>query len=188
MYMIIFALTIRGYFWPSANVPGLIAVTTLVFTVINFRGIPEALKLITVASEEIVNPGKTIPRAILITLGVGIAIYVLVVFVMMGAVNYRFGSTDIVKSAASLSDFGYLMGVGAVNYAVIALHKKMSTLRRPFKVAPFPYVSILGVLSCWLFVPALEAGSSLLGGLLTLLGGIIYLMRRANRAELRQLN
>ena len=46
-------------------------------------------ELITVASEEIINPGKTIPRAILITLGVGIIIYVFVVFVMMGAVNYK---------------------------------------------------------------------------------------------------
>jgi amino acid transporter/K+/H+ antiporter YhaU regulatory subunit KhtT len=45
--------------------------------------------LITVAAEEIIEPAKTIPRAILITLGVGIAIYVLVLWVMMGAVSYE---------------------------------------------------------------------------------------------------
>jgi amino acid transporter len=121
MYAIIFALTIRSYFLPEANIPVIIAVTTLVFTGINFKGMSEALKLITamnlvelavligiavlglssvkapnlkpfapmglapflpsmaliyisyvgfelitVASEEIINPGKTIPRAILI--------------------------------------------------------------------------------------------------------------------------
>jgi Trk K+ transport system NAD-binding subunit len=229
-------------------------------------------ELITVASEEIINPGKTIPKAILITLVVGIVIYVFVVFVMMGAVNYKelaksdvpfiftaqtilgewgkwvavlatimaslsafsvtlgasarvlyalgrdghfpwafaklhhkfrtpylalfvcaviviiFGSTGIVKFAASMSDFGYLMGLGIVNYAVIALHKKMPNLRRPFKVKFFPYIPILGILSCWLFVPALELRSFLLGGLLTVVGGVIYWLRPANRAELRNLN
>ncbi|WP_119842110.1 amino acid permease [Salinibacter ruber] len=45
--------------------------------------------LITVAAEEIIDPAKTIPRAILITLGVGIAIYVLILWVMMGAVSYK---------------------------------------------------------------------------------------------------
>jgi amino acid transporter/Trk K+ transport system NAD-binding subunit len=327
MYAIIFAVTIRGYFWPGANIPLLIGITTLVFTAINFKGMSEALKLITimnlvelailisvailgissvkapnlqplapmglapffpsmaliyisfvgfelitVASEEIKNPGKTIPRAILITLFVGIAIYVFVVFVMMGAVNYKdlaqndvpfiftaekilgtwgrwvavlatimaslsafsvtlgasarvlfalgrdghfpltfaklhpkfrtpyialfacaaivivFGSSGIVKFAASMSDFGYLMGLGFVNFAVIALHKKMPNLRRPFKVILYPYIPIVGILSCWLFVPALEARSFLLGGLLTLIGGIIYWFRPVNRAEFKNLN
>ena len=327
LYVIIFALTIRGYFWPEANIPLIIAVTTLVFTLINFRGMSEALKLITimnlvelaillavaalgfssvkapnlkplapmglapffpsmaliyisyvgfelitVASEEIINPGKTIPRAILITLGAGIAIYVFVVFVMMGTTHYKelagndvpfiftaerilgtwgrwvavlatimaslsafsvtlgasarvlfalgrdghfpwafarlhprfrtpyialfvcsgmvfiFGSTGVVKFAASLSDFGYLMGLGIVNYAVIALHKKMPNLRRPFKVILFPYIPVLGILSCWLFVPALETRSFLLGGLLTVIGSAIYLYRPANRAELGNLS
>jgi amino acid transporter len=44
--------------------------------------------LITVAAEEIIAPGKTIPRAIMITLLVGLVTYILVVLVMMGAVNY----------------------------------------------------------------------------------------------------
>lgn len=327
LYAIIFALTIRGYFWPGASIPAIIAGTTIVFTLINFRGMSEALKLITVmnlieiviligvailglskvkapnlvplapmglkpfipgmaliyisyvgfelitvASEEIINPGKNIPRAILITLGVGIIIYVFVVFVMMGAVNYKdlaendvpfiftaerilgpwgrwvavlatimaslsafsvtlgasarvlfalgrdehfpkafarlhpkfrtpyislfvcaaiviiFGSTGVVKFAASLSDFGYLMGLGIVNYAVIALHKKMPNLRRPFRVRLYPYIPILGILSCWLFVPALEKRSFLLGGLLTFIGGAIYLSKSANRSELFKLD
>lgn len=324
MYAIIFALTIRGYFLPEANISVIVILTTLVFTAINFRGMSEALKLITimnlvelailvvvailgissvkapnleplapmglgpfipsmaliyisyvgfelitVASEEIINPGKNIPRAILITLVSGVIIYVFVVFVMMGAVNYKdlasndvpfiytaeailgkwgrwvavlatimaslsafsvtlgasarvlyalgrdghfpfafarlhpkfrtpyialfvcaaiviiFGSTGIVKFAASMSDFGYLMGLGIVNYAVIALHNKMPNLRRPFKVAFFPYIPILGILSCWLFVPALEKRSFLLGGLLTLIGGVIFYSQPLNRAEFR---
>jgi len=323
MYAIIFALTIREYFLPGVNIPLIIGITTLVFTAINFRGMSEALKiitvmnlvelaillgiailgissvrapnlkplapmglapffpsmaliyisyvgfeLITVASEEIINPGKTIPMAILITLFAGIAIYVFVVFVMMGTVNHEelaqvnvpfiftaerilgswgrwfavlatimaslsafsvtlgasarvlfalgrdghfplafaklhprfrtpyialiicastviiFGSTGIVRFAASMSDFGYLMGLGFVNFAVIALHKKMPNLRRPFKVILYPYIPILGILSCWLFVPALEARSFVLGGILTLIGGVIYWFQPANRAEL----
>jgi amino acid transporter len=143
MYALIFALTIRTYFWPGGSIVLLTLLTTLVFTAVNLWGMSEAVKvitvmnlvelavlvgvavlgaahveitnlqplapmgyapflpamaliyisyvgfeLITVAAEEIVNPGKVIPRAILITLGVGTMIYVFVVWVMMGSVHY----------------------------------------------------------------------------------------------------
>ncbi len=288
LYAIIFALTVRAYFWPSGSLALITLVTTIVFTAINFRGMSEALKiitvmnlielailigvaslgvphieapnltplapmgwsgfvpgmaliyisyvgfdLITVASEEIINPGKTIPRAILITLFVGIFIYVFVVWVMMGTVPYTelaesdvpfiftaerlfgpwgrwagivatimaslsafsvtlgasarvlyalgrdghfprffarlhkvhrtphialiicgvvvfaFSAAGVVRFAASVSDFGFLMGIGIVNYAVVSLHKRMPNLRRPFRVMLFPVVPIVGVISCW---------------------------------------
>ena len=120
MYVVIFALTIRAYFWPEANVALIALVATGVFAAVNLRGMSEALMiiavmnlielavligiaiigafqieapnlepfaplgfggfasgmalvyisyvgfdLITVAAEEIIAPGKTIPRAIL---------------------------------------------------------------------------------------------------------------------------
>ena len=326
MYALIFAVTIRGYFWPEASIPVLAFGTTLVFTAINIWGMSEAIKiitvmnlielavllgvaalgighvsapnleplaplgygqfvpamaliyisyvgfeLITVASEEIIAPGKTIPRAILITLAVATLIYVFVVWVMMGSIHHTelaesdvpfifladrlfggwgrwaaitatvmaslsafsvtlgasarvlyalgrdahfpatfarlhrrfqtphialgvcalvvilFASSGIVKFVASVSDFGYLLGLGIVNYAVIALRERMPNLRRPFSVILFPVVPILGMLSCWLFVPALEPRAFLLGGGLTALGVTIYLARPANRAELAAL-
>lgn len=326
LYAVIFALTVKTYFWPGANIALLALATTLVFTATNLRGMSEAIKvitvmnlielviligvavlgamkveasnlvplapygiepfmpamaliyisyvgfeLITVASEEIINPGKTIPRAIMITLGVGTAIYVFIVWVMMGTVHhttlsesqvpfifvadtlfgpwgrwagiiatimaslsafsvtlgasarvlyalgrdghvpqvlaklhrtYRtphislficaglvivFSASGVVKFVASLSDFGYLMGLGIVNYAVISLHQRMPNLRRPFKVMLYPVVPILGVITTWMFVPALELRSFLLGGLLTLIGGGVYMLTPANRAELRRM-
>ncbi len=321
MYALIFALAIRAYFWPEVSIPLLVVLTTLVFGALNFRGMSEAIKvitvmnlvelavliafaalgafridppnleplapmglapflpamaliyisyvgfeLITVAAEEIIAPGKTIPRAILITLAFGTVIYVVVVWVMMGTVHHSelahsdvpfifaaerlwggwgrwaaitatimaslsafsvtlgasarvlyalgrdghfpytfarlhrrfqtphiallvctvavivFGSSGIVRFVASVADFGYLMGLGIVNYAVIALHRRMPSLRRPFKVLLYPWVPILGVLSCWVFVPALETRSILLGGGLTLAGSALYLSRSSNRA------
>jgi amino acid transporter/Trk K+ transport system NAD-binding subunit len=326
LYAVIFALTVRSYFLPEASISLLAILTTLVFTAVNFRGMSEAIKvitvmnlvelavlvgvavlgmshikpvnleplapiglgpflpamaliyisyvgfeLITVAAEEIINPAKTIPRAILITLGIGTAIYVLVVWVMMGTVHYSelgksdipfifvaerlfgpwgrwagitatimaslsafsvtlgasarvlyalardkhfpgffarlhhryrtphialfvcaliviiFSASGIVKFVASLSDFGYLMGLGIVNYAMISLQKRMPNLRRQFKVFLFPVVPILGVLSCWFFVPALELRSFILGGVLTLVGGAIYLLKPLNRSEIGKL-
>ena len=326
MYALIFALTIQEYFWPSVQVIPVILATTLFFGLINFRGMSESIKiitvmnllelavlvgiailgaahikpanltpiaphgfgpfvpsmsliyisyvgfeLITVASEEIINPGKTIPRSILITLMAGIFIYIGVVTVMMGTVHYTelaeskvpfifvsnflfgdwgrwaavtatimaslsafsvtlgasarvlyalgrdghfpvflaklhrkhrtphvallicalvvaaFGSSGIVRFVASISDFGYLMGLGFVNYAVIALHKKMPNLRRPFQVIMYPWVPILGMISCWIFVPFLEFRSFVLGGLLTVIGSGMYLMRPANRAQLHEI-
>ncbi len=323
MYVIIFAVTVRAYFWPEVSLPLLVLLTTLVFAAVNLRGMSEAIKiitvmnlvelailiavagfgagqveaanlapvaplgwgpflpsmaliyvsyvgfeLITVAAEEIVDPGRTIPRAILITLGVGVVIYVCVVWVMMGVtgsgelaasevpfiltaervfgeggrwagivasimaslsafsvtlgasarvlyalgrdghfppllarlhsrfrtphvalavcavVVVAFASSGVVRFAASMSDFGYLMGLGIVNFAVISLHQRMPNLRRPFRVALYPWVPILGVLSCWLFVPALELRSFVLGGLLTVAGGAVYLLKPANRSAL----
>jgi amino acid transporter/K+/H+ antiporter YhaU regulatory subunit KhtT len=224
-------------------------------------------ELISNAAEEIIQPSKNIPRAILITLGVSTAIYVFVVSVMMGTVNYTelaqsdipfiftaerlfgawgtwagiiatimaslsafsvtlgasarilyalgrdkhfpyifaklhpkfqtphvalficaliviiFSSSGIVKFVASLSDFGYLMGLGIINYAVIPLHKKMPNLRRPFQTLFFPWIPILGVVTTWMFVPALELRSFVLGGILTLVGSAIYLFNSDNRAE-----
>ncbi|MGD8414896.1 MAG: amino acid permease [Candidatus Latescibacterota bacterium] len=228
-------------------------------------------ELITVASEEIINPGKNIPRAILITLLVGTGIYVFVVGVMMGVVHhtelgrsevpfihvadvlfgswgrwagivatimaslsafsvtlgasarvlyalgrdghvprilatlhsrYRtphislflcaalvvvFSASGIVRFVASLSDFGYLMGLGIVNYAVISLHQRMPNLRRPYKVILYPVVPVLGIITTWMFVPALELRSFLLGGLLTVIGAGIYLLSPSNRAELSKI-
>ncbi len=225
-------------------------------------------ELITVASEEIIDPGRNIPRSILITLGVATVIYVGVVLVMMGVTprhelagsdvpfilsssqlfggwgrwaavtatimaslsafavslgasarvlyalgrdghlpralsrlhrRYQtphvalalcavlvaaFGSTGIVKFVASLSDFGYLMGIGVVNLSVVALHRKMPNLIRPFQPGFYPWLPVLGAVSCWVFVPALEARSFVLGGGLTVLGIGTYLVRRSNRIEL----
>jgi len=228
-------------------------------------------ELISNASEEIIEPSKTVPRAILITLGVSTAIYVFVVGVMMGTANYTelaqtdipfiftadrlfgawgrwagiiatvmaslsafsvtlgasarilyalgrdkhfpsffarlhskfqtphialficaliviiFSSSGIVKFVASISNFGYLMGLGIINYAVIPLRKKMPNLRRPFQTWYFPLIPILGIITTWMFVPALERRSFILGGILTLVGTGIYLFRPENRAEVFKL-
>ncbi|NBC65956.1 MAG: amino acid permease, partial [Bacteroidetes bacterium] len=322
LYAVIFALTIKAYFFPEISVFLVVLATTAIFTVSNLFGQAEALKfitimniielivllgvgilgafqvepanlepfapmglgpliptmgliyisyvgfdLITVAAEEIVDPSKTIPRAIFITLGTGIAIYVLLLWVMMGVVNYSelaetstpfifvadhlfgvwgrwagilatimaslsafsvtlgasarvlfalgrdghfpsvfsrlhekyktphislfvcaglvvvLGASGVVRLLASASSFGYLIAIGIVNYTVIALHERMPNLRKPFKVILYPVVPILGIISCWFFVPTLDSQSILLGVALTAVGGILYLFQPQNRAE-----
>ena len=227
--------------------------------------------LITVAAEEIIDPARTIPRAILITLGVGVVVYVLVIWVMMGVVNHEdLAQTDtpfvyvadqlfgawgrwagivatvmaslsafsvtlgassrvlfalgrdghfpgafarlhptyrtphvalfvcaglvvalsglgVVRFLASVSSFGFLLAIGIVNYSLIALHRRMPNLRRPFKVMFFPLTPVMGVIACWFFIPTLEARSLLLGSGLTATGVGIYLLQPANRDELRGL-
>lgn len=227
--------------------------------------------LITVAAEEIVEPAKTIPRAILITLFLGIAIYVLVLWVMMGVVDYSelaetstpfifvadhlFGTwgrwagiiatimaslsafsvtlgassrvlfalgrdghfpeafsklhkkhrtphvsllvcaglvvllsaLGIVRFLASVSSFGYLVAIGIVNLSVIALHRKMPNLRRPFRILLYPITPVAGAIACWVFVPTLELRSLALGFGLTVVGCALYLRSPANRDDLREL-
>ena len=326
MYALIFALTIRNYFWQEANIALIALATTIVFTIVNLWGMSKAILIITVmnlvelailigvaalgivdidpdnldpiapmglrpfapamaliyisyvgfelisnASEEIIDPGKNVPRSIMITLAVSTAIYVFVVGVMMATVNYTelahsdipfiftaerlfgawgrwagiigtvmaslsafsvtlgasarilyalgrdghfpkffgklhpkfqtphlslaicalivvaFSASGIIRFVASIADFGYLMALGITNYAVISLHKRMPNLRRPFQSKFFPLVPILGVITTWAFVPALESSSFWLGGLLTLVGAGIYLISPANRAEIRKI-
>jgi len=102
-------------------------------------------------------------------------------FVCAGLVTLL-GASGVVRVLASASSFGYLIAIGIVNYTVIALHKRMPNLRRPFKIILYPVVPILGILSCWFFVPSLDYQSLLLGGALTVAGGILYLFQPANRA------
>jgi len=326
LYAVIFALTIRAYFWPDVSVFAVILATTVVFTVTNIRGQAEALKvitvmnvvelavlvgigvlgafhvepanlrpfapmgleplvptmgliyisyvgfdLITVAGEEIVEPAKNIPRAILITLVVGITIYVLLLWVMMGVVPHEelagsatpfvfvadhlfgawgrwagvvatimaslsafsvtlgassrvlfalgrdghvpgtfarlhsrygtphvalflcaglvtvLGALGVVRFLAAASSFGYLVAIGIVNYSAIALRRRMPALRRPYQVILYPAAPILGIVSCWFFVPTLEPLSLVLGTALTGVGLALYLVRPENREELRGL-
>ncbi len=326
MYALIFALTIRAYFWPDVSIALLSIGTTLVFGAINLRGMAQALKiimvmnlvelavlvgvavlgishveaanltplapmgvealvpamalvfvsfvgfdLITVASEEIINPAKTIPRAILITLVIGTGLYVLVVWVMMGTVHHSelaqtevpfivvsdrlfgawgrwaaitatimaslsafsvtlgasarimfalsrdghvpevlsrlhprfqtphvalalcalvvaaFSALGSVKLVASIAGFGYLLGLGIVNVSAFALRKRMRNLRRPFRVALFPLVPIVGVVSCWTVAVFLDVRSLVFGAALVGTGVATYLLRPSGRAELSRL-
>jgi amino acid transporter/Trk K+ transport system NAD-binding subunit len=106
---------------------------------------------------------------------------------LCAAIVIVFSSSGIVKFVASLSDFGYLMGLGIINFSVIPLHRKMPNLRRPFETRWFPVIPIIGVATTWMFVPALEPRSFVLGGLLTLVGAAIYLARSENRAEMKKI-
>ena len=155
LYSVIFALTLRDYFFPSINVPLVCLGVTIVFGLLNLRGMSDALKavtvmnlvelavliviacmgtaqihppnldpiaphgfspfigsmaliyisyvgfdLITVAAEEIKDPSRVIPKAILITLGSGVLIYVGVVFVMFATVHHE----DLSHSAVPFVD------------------------------------------------------------------------------------
>jgi Trk K+ transport system NAD-binding subunit len=72
---------------------------------------------------------------------------------------FAFAAVGIVKFVASMADFGFLMGLGFVNYSVIALRKRMPNLRRPFHAGFFPWIPLIGI-------------------------GTFYLIRPLNRAEL----
>ena len=81
-------------------------------------------ELITVASEEIINPGKTIPRAILITLGVATAIYVFIIWAMMGAVHHEeLAQSDvpfIYTAERLMGPWGRLAGITATIMASLS--------------------------------------------------------------------
>ncbi|MBD3418439.1 amino acid permease [Candidatus Micrarchaeota archaeon] len=239
-------------------------IPTMGFIYISYVG----FDLITVAGEEIVEPAKNIPRAILITLGVGMAIYVLLLWVMMGVVPYDelagtstpfvyvadvlfgpwgrwagviatimaslsafsvtlgassrvlfalgrdghvpgvlarlhpkyrtphvalvlcaglvtvLGALGVVRFLAAASSFGYLIAIGIVNYAAIAMRRRMPALLRPFQVMLYPLTPILGIITCWFFVPTLDPLSLGLGVALTGVGCVLYLAQPENRAQL----
>ncbi len=323
LYAVVFALTIKEWFWAATPIFLVVILVTLTFSLMNLRGLEESLKavtvmnvielvvliavaalgvvhvdranlepfapmgwgavlpgmsliyvsyvgyeLITVAAEEIKSPGKTIPRAIVITMGVAILLYLFVVLVMLGSVHHsELAQTDVpfiyvadqlfggwgryaaviatvmaslsafavtlgasarvlfalgrdghfprsfgrlhprfrtphialgvcavaaallaasgaVKFVASMAGFGFLLGLGFVNYSVVALTRKKPNLRRPFRVWGYPWVPVIGVITSWGFVAFLDVGTVVLGTAFTAIGLGVYCLRPTNRAEL----
>jgi amino acid transporter len=99
----------------------------------------EGYDLIATVAEEIKNPEKTIPQATLISLGVTVTIYLLIVFVCLGAIRPesgttweflgRYQETAIVKAAKSFMPFfgvtliiigGLFSTLSALNATILA--------------------------------------------------------------------
>jgi len=176
LYVVVFALTLKEWFWPGIPVFMVVLLVSLVFALVNLRGLSQALKvvtvmnlvelaillgiaalgvahfdppnlqpiapmgwggvlpgmsliyvsyvgyeLITVAAEEIIEPAKTIPRAIIITLLVAVAIYFFVVLVMMGTVHHtELAQTDVPFIYVSDALFGPWGRYAAVVATVMA--------------------------------------------------------------------
>lgn len=110
-------------------------ITAMGLTFIAFEG----YDLIATVSEEIKDPEKNIPKAILISLGGAVLIYLLIIFVSLGAIRipgvagWRFlgehGETAVVQAAASFMPFfgvvlivtgGLLSTMSALNATVLA--------------------------------------------------------------------
>ncbi len=110
-------------------------ITAMGLTFIAFEG----YDLIATVSEEIKDPERNIPRAIFISLGGAVVIYLLIIFVSLGAIRipdmegWRFlgehGETAVVQAAASFMPFvgvvlivtgGLLSTMSALNATVLA--------------------------------------------------------------------
>lgn len=244
--------------------------TAVSFIYISFVG----FELITTASEEIKDPARNIPRAIMLTLGIATIVYMAAALVLVGATHYSnietsntpiadvyaimlgptagyiglagmaasnyaalnatflatarvaysmgrdryfpefldrvnpklktpipalvaslilvsvFALPGDVSLVASLADFGYLIGLSIVNASVIMLHYKGLNVPGTFKAPYFPLIPVLGVITCLLLVPSLHFDTILLGGLLSLIGLIVYGLYggRRNRTHVEAIN
>ena len=90
----------------------------------------EGYDLITTITEEVENPRKNIPRAIFISLGATVAIYMIVVFVAIGTLGAeglgRFGETGIARAAEGFMPLIPLVNLGGG--ALIAFGAVFSTI------------------------------------------------------------
>ncbi len=238
------------------------------FIYISFVG----FELITTASEEIKEPAKNIPRAIMLTLLIATAVYMAAALVIVGVVHYShvansytpiadvygvmfgpagyyfalagmaasnyaalsatflatarvaysmgrdrylptflesvsprfktpipalivtfiiistFAITGNVNMVASLSDFGYLIGLSIVNASVIVLREKGLSVPGTFKSRFYPAMPVLGVITCLLLVPTLHQSTLVLGGIMTVVGLFIYAVYSRRRTRLRLVN
>ncbi|MFB6356560.1 MAG: amino acid permease [bacterium] len=103
-------------------------VTAMGLTFIAFEG----YDLIATVSEEVKNPETTIPRAIMYSLGITVAIYLLVVFICVGAVPPKndvptwkmlgnFGELGVVEAAGSfMPNFGVVLVLGGGLFATLS--------------------------------------------------------------------
>jgi amino acid transporter len=98
-------------------------------------------------------------------------------------------SADVVL-VAQLAVFGYLSAQAIVNFAVIILRRKGLSVPGTFKAPFFPVIPLVGFGICLLLLPSLDFFVLQLGGLLSLIGLMVYLIygRRRNRAHVDWLN
>jgi amino acid transporter len=246
-------------FAPGTGLPQFMSAVSFIY--ISFVG----FELITTASEEIKEPAKNIPRAIMLTLGIATVVYMAAALVIVGVMPYTqvatsptpistvfntmlgpgafyfglagmaasnyaalnatflatarvaysmgrdryfpsfldrvnpklktpipallltlilvsiFASTGNVSLVASLSDFGYLIGLSIVNASVIMLRRKGLSVPGTFKARFFPAIPILGVITCLILVPSLSPETLWVGALLSLIGLIVFLLYGGRR-------
>ncbi|MHA1963723.1 MAG: APC family permease [Candidatus Thorarchaeota archaeon] len=101
-----------------------------------------------------------------------------------------FALSGNVVFVAQLSVFGYLVAQSVVNFSVIILRRKGLSVPGTFKAPMFPLIPIVGVGICVLLILSLDQFVLQLGGLLTLIGFVIFLLYgwRRNRAHVDWLN
>jgi APA family basic amino acid/polyamine antiporter len=85
-----------------------------------------------------------------------------------------FAASSNVEFVAAVSDFGYLIGLSIVNACVIILHRKGLSVPGTFRAKFYPLVPILGVITCLILVPTLHFEALLIGGILSIVGLILY--------------
>ena len=98
-------------------------------------------------------------------------------------------SADVVL-VAQLAVFGYLIAQAIVNFAVVILRRKGLSVPGTFKAPLFPFFPVLGVGICLLLIPSLDWVVLQIGGILALIGFVIFLVYgwRRNRAYVDILN
>ncbi len=84
--------------------------------------------------------------------------------------------TGQVKQIASVSDFSYMIVVSMVCLSVVALRKKMSGIKRFFKVPLYPYTSFFGVIIPLLLIPFLDNSALLIGAAWIVIGLFFYVV------------
>jgi len=92
-------------FAPGTGFPEFMGAVSFIY--ISFVG----FDLITTASEEIKEPARNIPRAILLTLGIATIVYVAAILVIVGVSGY----TAVAESNTPIADvYGFMLGPGVV--------------------------------------------------------------------------
>jgi amino acid transporter len=102
----------------------------------------------------------------------------IIVCSILAMVLCLFGNTDML---AAISDYGYVFGIGIINYTVIMLRKKYPDIHRPFKVPFYPWSVYLAVIFNLMFIPVLitvEPMAVQIGVICTILGALFYVTIR----------
>ncbi|MFW9965442.1 MAG: APC family permease [Candidatus Sifarchaeia archaeon] len=101
-----------------------------------------------------------------------------------------FALTADVVLVAQLAVFGYLIAQAIVNFAVIILRRKGLSVPGTFKAPLFPVIPVVGFIICLLLIPSLDYFVLQLGGLLIVIGFIMFLIygRKKNKAHIDWLN
>ena len=200
LFVLVGVFYVKPHNWTNDFAPQglsgiMVGATTVFFAYLGFD-------TISTSAEETINPQKSLPRAIIITLLICTAFYIIVCLVLTGMVPYsqlgkqltKLNKNGVPGSAtigvgvlmalltgflplgqlADLANVSWILAFTIVSYSTIIIRKDYPNASRGFTMPGMPYLPILSILLFLVLLYGIQLSTWIIFGCWILVGLVIY--------------